>query len=150
MKYFYDFIKILLTTIPTVIAGTIVYAITKFIIDNFLELRSIKGDISSYLFYYANVYGGAPIKDDKLKMEASDKFRFLAARLSSIVERRIPFYNLISKIFNIIPLTNIEEAVRKLTFLHNTIPTFSTIEESRVNRKEAEDIKQLLNLKNNF
>lgn len=108
-----EFIKILLG----VIGATIVYVITKFILDNILQQRKIIADIANCLIFYENIYTNYMSKEEAYR-EASKKFREFASELSANV-KIVPFYNVLEKLRIVCKKFNVDNAIMNLIGLSN-------------------------------
>jgi hypothetical protein len=107
--------------IANVVVGTLVYALTKFVIDNVLKQRKIIGEISRSLVLYRS-WHQTPVSDvpgstPELK-KASAKFYKLSALLLSTLDT-ICWYCTLEKVLVVRKRTDIEIAANELRNLSN-------------------------------
>ena len=136
-----------MTVIPSVLVGTIIYVITKFILDNLLEQRKVINDIANALIYYSNIYC-ASIVNDNLIPPVSDKFRELSARLSTSVTI-IPGYSYLELFLVVRKADDIKKASKLLMRISNSIaPAAGEKVNSHAEKNEldAKEIEQLLKI----
>ncbi len=143
-----SFYQAFLTVISSVLVGTIVYVITKFVLDNLLEQKKVIADIANALTYYANIYSFPMVNDEDIK-PTSDEFRKLSARLRSTITI-IPKYNWF-ELFHIVPKTeDIKKACGLLMVISNSIRPAAgetTNYGARQNKEDAEEVEKLLKIK---
>jgi hypothetical protein len=108
-----EFIKIIIG----VVSATIIYVITKFILDNILQQRTIMADIANSLIFYKNIYTNSMSREDDYR-EASNKFRGFASALRANV-KIIPFYTFLEKLRAVCDKSNIDNAAMHLIGLSN-------------------------------
>ena len=108
---------LLLKVVTSVLGGTFVYVVTKFIFDSILEQKKVIGEIANSLIFYTNVYTNVMSKE-ALYREASEKFRKLASSLTSSIHT-IPSYSIISKTKIIVNKSMIVSVIKELIGLSN-------------------------------
>ena len=109
---------LLLKVVTSVLGGTFVYVVTKFIFDSILEQKKVIGEIANSLIFYANVYTNVMSKEEALCREALEKFRKLASSLTSSIHT-IPSYSIISKTKIIVDKSIIVSVIKELIGLSN-------------------------------
>ena len=100
-----------------VISATIVYVISKFILDNILQQKKLIADITFSLIFYRNVYTTSMSKEEDYK-EASNEFRRFASALRANVNI-IPFYILLEKFGAVCAKSYVDNAAMNLIGLSN-------------------------------
>lgn len=126
----------------TILSGSLVYllgqALVMFILQPFQEYKKIKGDISFRLKFYTNVYSTTHVTEE-MEKEVREKLRRAACDLERIYET-IP-----AKWFFKIPNEQqIALASTRLIGLSNGV---GMMEQTRLNAKAADEIRQLLGIR---
>jgi|WetSurMetagenome_2_1015567.scaffolds.fasta_scaffold515036_2 hypothetical protein len=137
-----------LTAISSIFVGTMVYVITKFVLDNLLEQRKVIADIAHALTYYANIYSASMVNDEFIK-PTSDKFRELSARLRATITI-IPKYNWLELFHIVLKTEDIKKAYGLLMVISNSIGPAAgetTSCNARENKEDAEEVEKLLKIK---
>jgi hypothetical protein len=143
-----SFYQPFLTVISSVLVGTIVYVITKFILDNLLEQKKVIANIAYAITFYANIYSASMVNDEFIK-PVSDKFRELSSRLSSTITIN-PGYNWLELFHIVLKAEDIKKASRLLMRISNSIGPAAgetTNYHAGKNEEDAEEVEKLLKIK---
>ena len=140
-----------LTAIVTILGGTIVYALGHFSVALFVEpihrLRSLIGEITDSLIFYANVYSNPPpnIAMGGLYLQAHDILRRHASQLRARADA-IPWYNFWASMKLIREKKEVDEASTELISLSNSVLGGSGIT-GAANTKTTKRIAELLGIR---
>jgi hypothetical protein len=139
-----SFIGPLFTVISSVLAGTIVYVFTKFILDNILEQRKIIYNIGYALIFYADIYAARKV-DNGLIKSAVDSFRGLSAKLE-LTLTIIPLYKFLESFSFITNGKDINEVSKLLMRISNSILPAAGQEYNEYAKQNKEDPSEIIKL----
>jgi hypothetical protein len=144
----WELTKIFLTSGVTIVGGLFILMLTKFLIEPAHEQSKVIGEINNDLSFYANWYVNPmpfhqrpePVRQEAL--DASNAIRRCSSRLSGTT-RAIRWYGLFDKLRLIPPRHNVEEAVKGLMYISNSM--YSDVKhQGRENKQEADRVRALL------
>jgi len=149
-----DVAKIVLTSALTVIGGSLVFVVQRFVLEPLTEQSKVLGRITYAMYYYGREYGfpmdakNAPEQMQKRYWEIADHIRGLGASLAETTQAiRLRW------LFAVIGMTprrkHINEAIGLLTRMSNSLFAFNPeerAEQSRQNAKDADAILMTLGL----
>lgn len=140
-----DLFKIFITSALTIFGGVLVFAVTqllqKFLLEPVHEQSKVIGEIFFGLVYYANRYANPGSGRPEDLADTSEAFRCYASQLQGTTNA-IRCHDLFEKLGLMPQRSNIEEAVRDLIRISNSIDSGN----GRENSKDAANVKKLLTL----
>jgi hypothetical protein len=127
---------IIITAALTLIGGLILFILSniflKLILEPVQEMKKVIGEIHEETIYYSNLYHNPLIiepwvskrkpTDEQTQnyRDGSEKLRRLSARLRA-TENVIPLYEVTRRLFALPSSSKVDEAARRLIFLHNSM-----------------------------